>query len=93
MPTDVEDGVKLAHAGHHLGQAVRVGPQRLLRLEEGGRDLVVLEHLDRARVDLGVAALGRGDDHLDLVLEHVVRVGKFRLFSSLDVYVSKYKSE
>lgn len=80
MPTNVENGIKLAHLGDHLGQLVRVGPQALLGVEEGGRGGVVLEHLDRAGVDLGVAALGRGDGHLDLVLHDVVRVGEFGLY-------------
>lgn len=79
MAPNIEKRIKLARARHHIGQLVRVAPQRLLLLQEGGGRRVRLEHLHGRRVQRGLAALGGGDGQGDLVVEDVVGVGEFGL--------------
>lgn len=79
MPTDVEQSIELACAGQHVTQLVRVGPQGLVLVQEGRRDLVGFEHLDRGWVERCLAALGRGDGQLGLSLEDFVGVSEFGL--------------
>lgn len=79
MSTDVKNGIKLACAGHNVRQAEGVLPQRLLRVQEVDGDVVVLELLDRARVEGRLAALGRGDGQVDLGVENMPGVGEFGL--------------
>lgn len=54
-------------------------PQRLLGVQEVDSDLVILERLDRARVEGRLAALGGGDGQVDLVVENMPGVGEFGL--------------
>lgn len=79
MSTNVEKSIKLAGAGQHIGQFVRVAPERLLLVQEGRRGRVGLEHLHRGWVEGCLAALGGGDGELDLFVEDLVGVGEFGL--------------
>jgi hypothetical protein len=79
MSTNIEDRIKLARPGDNLTQSVRVLPQRLLAVQEIDRLLILLECLDGARVEGRLAALGGGDGQLDLSVEDMPWVGKFRL--------------
>lgn len=79
MTTDVEESVEFTSPGQHITQLDRVLPQILAVLEEVGADGVVLEHLDGAGVEWGLASLGRGNDQLGLVFQDMVGVGEFGL--------------
>lgn len=79
MSTNIEQRIKLPHAGQHLTQLVRVAPQRLVLVQEGRRGGVRLEHLDGCRVEGRLAALGGGDGELGLFVEDFVGVGEFGL--------------
>lgn len=79
MSTNIEQSVKLPSAGQYITQLVRVAPQRLLLVQEGGRGRVGLEHLDGGWVEGCLAALGRGDGQLGLFVEDFVGVGEFGL--------------
>lgn len=81
MTTHVKEGIELIHLWQHIRQLHRVLPQFLAILQEVCGNRVVLEHLDGARVERCLAALGRGNDQLGLVLQDMVGVGKFGLFS------------
>ena len=81
MTTDIEHSVELVN--RNLGQRLGVLPQAVV-LQELDAEGVSLEHLDRARVQWGMASFGRGDGQLGVVFEHKVGVGKFRLHSRLD---------
>ena len=81
MTTDVEHGVKFVN--RNLRQRLGVLPQAVV-LQELDAEGVSLEHLDRARVQWGMASFGRGDGQLGLVFQHIVGVREFRLHSKLD---------
>lgn len=81
MTTNVKEGIKLINLRQHIRQLDRVLPQLLAILQEVRGDRVVLEHLDGVRIEGCFAALGRGNHQLGLVLQDMVGVGEFGLFS------------
>lgn len=76
MTTDIEHSVELVN--RNLGQRLSVFPQAVV-LQELDAEGISLEHLDRARVQRGMASFGRGNGQLSLVFQHVVGVREFRL--------------
>lgn len=88
MSTNVENRIKLARAGQHVRQFVRVGPQGLLLVQEGGGSGVGLEHLHGAWVERSLSALGRSDGQFGLALQDFVGVGEFGLSFVSEVHLS-----
>ena len=81
MATDVEHSGEFIHAGQDIGQFDGVGPEVLVFLQVFGANGVVLEALHGAGVERSLASLGRGDHDLGLILEDMVRVDEFGLYS------------
>lgn len=81
MATDIKHAVKLVN--RNLRQRLGVLPQFLV-LQELDAEGVSLEHLNGARVQWGMASVGRSDGQLGLVFQHIIGVREFRLHPKLD---------
>lgn len=79
MSADEEGSGEVLGVRDHLGQLGGVRPQRGVRVHEVQRDLVVGGVGDAGGVQGRGAAVGRGDDDLEVVFEVQVGVGELGL--------------
>lgn len=82
MSTNVENRIKLARPREDIRQLDCLLPERLVLVQELGRQRIALEHLDGVGVQRSFTTVGRGDDQLGLVFEDGVGMGEFGLVVS-----------